>query len=222
MRRLVLGIVGLVLAGCATAAEQEVSRLREVQAATDPAIDACDQRLEQSAPYQALKSRLGPTSGTIPLALKASPDKASPAEVQQIFALHQEYMTPCRKLKLEALAQMHPALVGVIAEYYAKTDAALVQLTNRQITWGQYMTQKDAINVEANARYDAAAAEIRKDLNRSHALEMARRQQAANALAQFAYQQQVLQQRQQMIDAANRPRLTTCQYYGATLNCTTN
>jgi hypothetical protein len=43
-------------------------------------------------------------------------------------------MTPCRKLKLEDLAQIHPALVGIFAEYYAKTDAVLVQLTNRQIT----------------------------------------------------------------------------------------
>jgi hypothetical protein len=196
--------------------------MQQAHASATPAIEACDQRLEQSAPYQALKNRLGPTSGGVPLALKASQDKASPAEVQQIFSLHQEYLTPCRKLKLEALAQIHPALVGATAEYYAKTDAALVQLTNRQITWGQYMTQKEAINVEASAKFDAAAAEIRKNLNQSHASEMARRQQVANALAQFAYQQQVLQQRQQLIDAANRPRMTTCQYFGATLNCTTN
>jgi hypothetical protein len=84
------------------------------------------------------------------------------------------------------------------------------------------LTQKDAINAESKARFDAVSAEIQKNLNETHASEMARRQQAVDALAQWAYQQQVLQQRQQMVNAMNRPRITTCQYFGATLNCTTN
>ena len=37
----------------------------------------------------------------------------------------------------------------------------------------------------------------------------------------WAYQQQVLQQNQQAINAANRPRMTNCQYVGTYLNCTT-
>lgn len=174
MRYLVLGIVGVLLAGCATEAEREASRMREATTSANPAIEACDRRLEQSTPYQALKNRIGPRTGPIPLALKANQEKASPREVTEVFALHQEYMMPCRTLMLESLAQVHPALVGVIAEYYSKLDAALVQLTNRQTTWGQFVTQKDAINAEAKAKFAAMSAEIQKNLDQANASEAAR------------------------------------------------
>ena len=36
-----------------------------------------------------------------------------------------------------------------------------------------------------------------------------------------AYQQQVLLQNQQAINAMNQPRMTNCQYVGTMLNCTT-
>ena len=41
------------------------------------------------------------------------------------------------------------------------------------------------------------------------------------ALQNWAYQQQILQQNQQLINAYNQPRMTNCQYAGAMLNCST-
>jgi len=43
----------------------------------------------------------------------------------------------------------------------------------------------------------------------------------AAAFSQWAYQQQVLLQNQQMINAMGQPRMTNCQYVGTMLNCTT-
>jgi hypothetical protein len=63
--------------------------------------------------------------------------------------------------------------------------------------------------------------EIASGLEKSHSAELARRQAAATALSNWAYQQQILLQNQQAINAMNQPRMTNCQYIGAMLNCTT-
>jgi hypothetical protein len=221
MRALPIVVVLLTLGGCATQAQQEMSRLQGVAASAGPAVEACDQRLEQSAPFQALQGKLGPRDGPVPLALKANQEKATPAEVQEIYALHQDYLTPCRKLRLEAASKVHPGLVAVLAEAYSKNDAELVRLTTRQISWGDYLTAKDALSVETQARTAAILSAVQKNLNDAHASELSRRQAAAAALSNWAYQQQVLMQNQQMINAMNQPRMTNCQYVGAYLNCTT-
>jgi hypothetical protein len=74
---LALVIAMLTVGGCATQAQREMSRMSEAVESSKAAIDACDQRMEQSAPCQALKGRLGPLEDPAPLALKASQDKAS-------------------------------------------------------------------------------------------------------------------------------------------------
>jgi hypothetical protein len=221
MRALPIVVVLLALGGCATQAQQEMSRLEGVASSSGPAIDACDQRLEQSAPYQALKGRLGPRDGAARIALKANQEKATPAEVQEIYALHQDYLMPCRKLRLELASKAHPAFVAVLAESYSKNDATLVRLVNRQISWGQYLTERDALSAEASASGAAVASALQKNLDQAHASELSRRQAAATALSNWAYQQQVLMQNQQMINAMNQPRMTNCQYVGTYLNCTT-
>jgi hypothetical protein len=57
------------------------------------------------------------------------------------------------------------------------------------------------------------------DLAQAHQYEIQQRQAALSALSQWAYQQQVVMQNQQMINAMNRPVMTSCRYIGATLNC---
>jgi hypothetical protein len=222
MRALAFVVALLVLGGCATKAQQEVSRLNDVAVAGGQAIDACDQRLVQGAPYQALKAKLGPVDGATPIALKANKDKAIPAEVQALYALHQDYLTPCRKIRIETVAKLHPDLVAILAETYANGDANLVRLTTRQISWGEYLTARDAISTDSKAKSVAVFSTLQKNLDVAHASELARRQVAATALSNWAHQQQVLLQQQQTIDATNPPRTTTCRYVGATLSCTTS
>jgi hypothetical protein len=221
MRASPIIVVLLALGGCATEAQQETSRLQGVVATGRPEVEACDKRVEQSAPYQALRDRLGPRDGAAPLALKANQDKATQAEVQELYALHQDYLTPCRKLRLETASKIHPAMVAVLAEAFSKYDADLVRLTTRQISWGEYLMARDAISAETQAKIAAVGSAMQKNLNEAHASEVARRQAAASALGQWAQQQQVILQNQQMINAMNQPRMTNCQYVGTYLNCTT-
>jgi hypothetical protein len=67
----------------------------------------------------------------------------------------------------------------------------------------------------------AAGESIQRGLQQSHNAEVQRRQAASVALQNWAYQQQVLQQNQQMINTMNQPRTMNCQYVGAMLNCST-
>jgi hypothetical protein len=112
-------------------------------------------------------------------------------------------------------------MVTVLANSYAKSDANYLALAERKITWGEFNTATVAARNELTASLQAVGQAIDTKLQNAHAAEVQQRQAAAAALGNWAYQQQVLLQNQQAINAANRPRTTSCQYVGAYLNCTT-
>jgi len=147
--------------------------------------------------------------------------KPTPDDLRALFDLHEQFISPCRKLILEAAALFTAAQVAAVADWFAQTDAVYVKLAQGNLTWGQAVQALSDSERQMMARSAQIDAEMRRNLAQSHNAEIARRQQAAAALSNYVYQQQVLIQNQQMIDAANRPRVTNCQYVGAYLNCTT-
>jgi hypothetical protein len=111
--------------------------------------------------------------------------------------------------------------VGAIAEYYAQIDVAALALVQGKTTWGEYTQVTATANREMNAKTAQVSSDLQRGLAQSHQAELSRRQQAAASLSNYVYQQQVLLQNQQMINAMNQPRMTNCQYVGAYLNCAT-
>jgi hypothetical protein len=142
-------------------------------------------------------------------------------EAAAMLQLHSEYLTPCRKLVLQSAGDIHPALVTVMAESYARSDANYARLVTYKISWGEFVTEIEAGLNQRKAQLAQVGASIGKNLNQAHNAEVARYQAASAALAQWGYQQQVLAQNQQAINAMNRPRMTNCQYVGTYLSCTT-
>jgi hypothetical protein len=218
MRKVFAAILTLCLAGCATAAEREVDRMKTSAARGIAAARSCDTQVEATPEYQSIKAYM-PTDGPS-LAAQTNSSKANPEEIRAVFAVHAA-MAPCRKIRVEAANDVSPLLVPPLVEKYARNDAIYVGLVEKKLTWGEFSRALEAVHIEGKKQFDAAIAQIAQGLNQSHSAEVARRQQAANALAQWGYQQQVLAQNQQMINAANRPRQTNCQYVGAYLQCTT-
>jgi hypothetical protein len=153
------------------------------------------------------------------LAAQTNSSKANPEEIRAVFAVHAA-MAPCRKIRIEAANEVSPILVPPLVENYARNDATYVALVEGKVTWGEFTRAIGAAHIEGKQKFAAAIAQVGQGLNQSHAAEMARRQQAAAALSNWAYQQQVLLQNQQMINAMNQPRMTNCQYVGAYLQCT--
>jgi hypothetical protein len=220
MKALALVTALLALGGCATAAQHEAAHMQQVSAEGKAAIDLCWMGIEGSPPQHALRDKMGGNAAAT-LAMKANTQKATPEEAAQVLVLHQEYVMPCRKIELETAAKLSPVLAAIYASGYARSDANYANLVANKISWGEFLTERDAIAAQRRTELAAAAQSIDRHLQQAHNAEIQQRQAAAAAFSQWAYQQQVLQQNQQAINAANRPRMTNCQYVGTYLNCTT-
>jgi len=202
----------LFLAGCATPAQQEASRIGDVAANDAPVIDACWRRALTSPPYQALKPRIGDYSDSPTAAQKANPQKATPAEAAEVLALRRDYYAACRMIALESAARVHPAIVAILADNYAKVDANTARLAGGQIGWGAFVTENQALVTERRGQLLAAGESLQASVSRALPSDGERRQPAEAALARWTGQQQSL--------LANQP-VTRCRYDGARLACTT-
>lgn len=210
--------LALELGACATGAQREMARMGEAANADAPKVKACFAQATSSPEGQMMAAKLG---GDPPaLTAQVNPQKASPEEVQQVLSYHQQ-LAPCRKMMLEGFSHINPALVPPVANSFARSDSNYAKLVTQKSTWGEFAIEASAIARDRQSEVSAIARTIDQGLAQSHNAEVSQRQAAAAALQNWSYQQQVLQQNQQAINAANRPRMTNCQYVGTYLNCTT-
>jgi hypothetical protein len=151
--------------------------------------------------------------GRATLLQMADSTKATSREVELLSDRHSRLQV-CRKGFLEGLAKVTPSLVVVLLEEYAKSDENLVDLAQRKITWGDYITRARALSAELQSKSIAALQKIQANLEASHQQELAQRQAAFDAIARY-------NQNQQLINAINRPVTTNCNRFGAMVNCTT-
>ncbi len=207
-----LAVALLVAAtGCATKAQQEATRIQDVAAVDAPIVDACWRRAVASAPYQSLKARMGEHSDSPTDAMKLDPSKATSAEAAQVLLLRRDYLAPCRKIALESAGKVHPAIVAILAQNYAKADENTAKFTSRGITWGAFVTENQALVTERRAQLLAAGESMQRRLGQPQATDAADRQRAEAALSSWAHRQQSL--------LPSQPA-TACQFVGPTLACT--
>ncbi len=211
------GALAFVVAGCATQAQRAAEQVSQISQKAAADAEACDAKIAAMPEAQAVM-RNAP-GGMTSLQAQTNTAKVTPAEVRDIFTLHNA-IGECRKIRLEAAGQISPLLVAPLAERYAREDAAYAALVERKATWGEFFRAREIARVDTKRQYDEAVVTLQRGLQQSHAAELGRRQQAAYAIQQWTYQQQVLSQQQQMINAMNQPRMTNCQYIGSQLNCT--
>lgn len=126
----------------------------------------------------------------------------------------------CRKQILEGLSKAHPAFVKVMVDQYSRLDSITVDLAQKDITIGK-------ANEEILQSYDSFQSELQKarqrvnnQLQELRENEMEKRQAAVQALQQWSYQQQKLQNQQKLMNELRTPTYTDCQYVGSTLSCT--
>lgn len=223
MRGLALiGLAAALVAGaCATTAEREATRIRASLQESQPALEACTSRLHSAPQYAVIGSKLVVWDGEPTLAQQTNATKATADEAQMLLELHEQYLAPCRRARLEAAGKGVSAWVPLIVDAYTKQDAVFAEVVKGKVTYGDANRQLMAIKAEGRTKFEAVNREVVGALEKSHNTELARRQAAAASMQQWIYQQQVLLQNQQMINAMNQPRVTNCQYVGAYLSCTT-
>jgi hypothetical protein len=222
MRIWTLGILVLALGGCATAAEQEMTRIKDTAGRTGAVADGCWSQARAQDGYVALSHRLALRYSVPPtLAQRSDTAKPTPEERQMLSDLHRDWLTPCRKAVIDGAVAMVSASYRPMMRYAEREDAVYAGLVQGRLTWGDANTQLAAIRLETdNAMYEVAS-KADQELRRQHAHEVERRREAMRALGQalsdFA-DQRIEAERQRQ---ASTPRQTICQNVGGFLSCTT-
>jgi hypothetical protein len=158
-----------------------------------------------------LRAHLPPEISEATLQQLSDGASATPTEVAAIYSTHPR-VQGCRKTFLSGLAQSEPTLVPVLIASYNKGDDELLALIQRTMPWGDYVRRMRDRSAETRAQVQAADQRVVTELKQENAAELAQRQRAAEAMAAWA-------QTQQLINAANRPRITNCSGFGNMVNC---
>ena len=166
MKAIFLGIALLTIGGCAATTPPEAARVHGIAATDAPAIDACWRKVLASPQHQALRDRMGDHADSPTAAMKSNPAKATPQDAALLRSLQQEYLAPCRKMALASAAKVHPAIVAILTDSYAQSDANTARLISRQITWGEYVSENQAIVTQRRAELLAAGEAMQRDLAR--------------------------------------------------------
>jgi hypothetical protein len=146
----------LVLGGCAGKTPPEAARVHDIAATDAPSIDACWRQVLASPPHQALRERMGDHADSPTAAMKSNPAKATLQEAALLQSLQQDYLAPCRKMALASAAKVSPAIVAILTDSYARADANTARLVGREITWGEYVSESQAIVTHRRAELLAA------------------------------------------------------------------
>ena len=100
-------------------------------------------------------------------AMKSNPAKATPQEAALLRSLQQDYLAPCRRMALESAAKVHPAIAAILTDSYARADANAARLIGREITWGEYVSENQAIVTHRRAELLAAGESLQRDQQRT-------------------------------------------------------
>lgn len=220
MRRFILLMIAVTVGGCATRAEREADRIKAAAAATFDQATQCRTQIGQSAEWQQLASHLPPLDGAEPsMALRTNDSLPTPAQASLLVKLFNDRFQPCQTLIVTNLHTVHPSLAAVITEFNATANQNYARLAGRQVTWGTYANLSASLNAEARTNWTKAGQKIETELAAREDAERNRRQAAFNNLYNILATQTMLNQNQQLINAANQPRMTTCTRAAGTLSC---
>ena len=162
MKAIFIGIALLAVAGCAGKTPPEAARVHGIAATDAPAIDACWRKALTSPQHQALKDRTGDHADSPTAAMKSNPAKVTPQEAVLLRSLQQDYVASCRKMALTAAAKVHPTIVAILTDSYARADANTARLIDREITWGEYVSENQAVVTHRRAELLAAGEAIQQ------------------------------------------------------------
>ena len=167
MKAIFIGVALLAVAGCAGKTPPEAARVHGIAATDAPAIDACWRKVLTSPQHQALKDRTGDHADSPTAAMKSNPAKVTPQEAALLRSLQQDYLAPCRRMALESAAKVHPAIVAILTDSYARADANAARLIDREITWGEFVSENQAIVTHRRAELLAAGESLQRDQQRT-------------------------------------------------------
>jgi len=221
MKKLLLALLVLtVLAGCATQAQQKYKQLEMQYISAFRSMNSCVQPLMEAPVVRRLNERFlfdtNDPRSVEKLALKTQVTEQEAKDLTDFSVL----IKPCDKLAIEDFSKIHPEYVASLAKMFAEADADLAKAINKELTIGDINQRTVDRNNRWHAEFSQIGQRIESQLDQAHQYELTQRQIAAQSLRTWAYQQQLLNNQQQLINATKRPITTNCQYIGNILHCT--
>lgn len=156
-------ILSAAIVGCASRTPPEAARIHGIAATDAPAIDACWRKVLASPQHQALRDTMGDHADSPTAAMKSNVAKATPREVALLHSLQLEHVAPCRTLALQSAARVGPPIVAILTDSYARADANTARLIGREITWGEYVSENQAIVTHRRAELLAAGETMQRE-----------------------------------------------------------
>jgi hypothetical protein len=222
MRGLFIGIAAasLSLAGCATEAQRIASSIRSQSAEAVAAGKQCLSEIAANPQYASI-AKHAPLDGTpASVAQKADESLATPQEAQTVLAWRSD-IGQCRQTFTESAQRFAPAAVPALLEASNASDAVWVKVVHRQITWGTALQQAADIQAAIQAKGVEVEKEMQASLEQQNQTELAQRRAVAAAFGQALKDASDNMQRQQLINAIDRPRTTNCSAFGNSASCAT-
>jgi hypothetical protein len=223
MRKLVYLMVFIApLVGCQTQAQREWTSKTDQQRAAVAAFQQCVAKLTKQEWMPILKERLV-AGESDPQYLKkiSSTDMATPKEIEVLYALSAA-RRPCWGQLIQDTAAFSPEFPTLHSRVAAEADEDLLLMIDGKLNWGDASKRALKRVREWQAEEAVILDRVKAHVNQSHTAELQARQQSTIALQNWLYQQQQLNQQQQLINSLNRPeppRTTNCNWMGNTLNC---
>lgn len=204
-------IVASFLVGCTTAAQRQYQAMASGNSAILAQAKNCTMEIYNSPDAAIIRSHspIDPREATLAqLSDQSLPNKG---EIAVVLALHPR-LQACRKAILDGLLNTTPSVIPILTKEYAAADDDTIAFVQRKMSWGERVKRARDRLIGLQATLEAEQQRILAGLERSHEAEVARRQAAMNALAQWA-------QTQQVINAMNRTVVTNCMGMGSMVNC---
>lgn len=210
---LAAGVI-LALGGCATQAQKQAVTISTRAQAIDAQGKACqgDVFASPAAAMLMVHAPRDPAQPTLQqLADTSFPDDAQVAAIYQVH----DGLALCRKQIIDGYITIAPGIASLMMTTFQQSDAEVLQLVQKKINWATYNGASQALAIEYRQKALQESQRIVTALNQENQAELAQRAQALQAFADYM-------QRQQAINAANRPIVTNCNHFGNQTTCTTN
>jgi hypothetical protein len=197
-----------LIASCQTMAQrQATSILKNIQMANQN-LRICEHKIDINPAYESIAMHR-PFNGYPTLGQLADGGLPNDKDIRLLIALHNDH-EPCRLQFIQDVMKTLPGFIPILVKSLHENGLITVDLVQRKITWGEANKRSLAAKDEFMAKQREFFSQLNRDLTASHEAELAQRQAALNALSQWTYQQQILRQRQEMIDSANQPTMMHC------------
>lgn len=209
------GIVAVCLAGCQTEPQKQLPAQQQIDAteAAFATLHSCMNQLTGSPAHAALRAH-SPPGGKYSLEPISDPSYAADEEIKALYAARPHTLT-CRYAFLNQLAHVGPGYVPIYTREWTQADDSFIRLIQKKETWGEYFTQDRGLAKDANSQNSAEYHRIVAGIQTSQQAEIARRQAAAAAIAEYS-------EKERAIDAVNAQLATDCSALANSATCVTH